>query len=84
VSTLAIAALFRPVRNRLQLLIDRRFYRNKYDAQQALNTFSFTLQREVDIDEISEQLLAVVQDTIQPTQVTLWLRQSSRHPGEQP
>ena len=82
-STLAIAALFRPVRNRLQLVIDRRFYRHKYDAEQALNTFSSTLQREVDLEQIHQQLLAVVQETIQPTQVTLWLRQSSRHPGDQ-
>jgi hypothetical protein len=83
VSTLAIAALFRPVLSRLQLIIDRRFYRSKYDAQQALNAFSATLQREIDLEQIREQLLVVVQETIQPTQVSLWLRQSSRHPGDQ-
>lgn len=83
VSTLAIAALFRPVLSRLQLIIDRRFYRNKYDAEQALNVFSATLQREVDLEQIREQLLVAVQQTIQPTQVSLWLRQSSQHSGEQ-
>ena len=71
------------MRNRLQLVIDRRFYRHKYDAEQALNTFSSTLQREVNLEQIHQQLLAVVQETIQPTQVTLWLRQSSRHAGGQ-
>jgi hypothetical protein len=82
-STLAIAALFRPVRNRIQLVIDRRFYRHKYDAEPALNTFRATLQSEVDLEQVREQLLTTVQQTIQPTQVSLWLRQPSQHTREQ-
>jgi hypothetical protein len=74
VSTLAIAALFQPLRHRLQQFIDRRFYRSKYDAAKTITAFSTTLQNEVDLTELSEQLLAVVQETIQPTSVSLWVR----------
>jgi hypothetical protein len=74
VSILAIYALFQPLRRRLQNIIDRRFYRRKYDAAKIVATFSSTLRQEVDLDQLREQLLAVVQETMQPTQVSLWLR----------
>jgi hypothetical protein len=77
VSTLAIAALVLPARRRLQILVDRRFYRQKYDAEQTLAAFSATLSQQVDMEHMQQQLLAVVQETMQPTHVSLWLRQSA-------
>jgi hypothetical protein len=82
ISTLVAFFIAQPLRKRIQAIIDRRFYRSKYDAAKTVAAFSATLRQEVDLDQLREQLLAVVQQTMQPAHVSLWLRPPA-HDGTQ-
>jgi hypothetical protein len=79
ITTLGIAALFNPLRIRVQDFIDRRFYRRKYDAEQTLAQFAETARDEVDMEKLTAALLGVVEKTVQPEQLSIWINPMTKH-----
>jgi hypothetical protein len=77
ISTLTIAFLFTPLRRRIHAAIDRHFYRRQYSVERTMNAFSSSLRNEVDVDQLTEQIIIVVNETMQPVHVTLWLKKSA-------